>query len=150
MTKLLLVQMCLGFMLSSVLAGDQNVTSDSKYKVGQKWSYRARPDEETSYFIIVKIDNDPKLGRIIHIAMRGLKMKNPRSPDGVSEDVNHMPFAEEAIDKSAVKLLKEKIELPDFEEGYGIWREAFDAGKAGIYTITVAEAVSAIEVGLNR
>ena len=82
--------------------------------------------------------------------MRGLKIKNPRSPDGVSEDVNHMPFAEEAIEKSGVKLLQEKIELPDFEEGYRIWREAFDARRAGIYMITVAKAVDAMEAGLNR
>jgi hypothetical protein len=105
--------------------------ADSKYKVGQQWSYSARPGEEKSYLIIVKIDNDPKLGRIIHIALRGLKMKNPRSPDGISEDVNHMPFLEAAIENSGLKLLKEKVDLPDFEEGYQIWRKAFDAGEAG-------------------
>jgi len=35
--------------------------------------------------------------------------------------------------------------LPDYEEGYGMWRKAFEAGKAGIYTITVAEAVDVME-----
>lgn len=149
---LLLVQMCLSIMLApSVMANVQNQKNagDAKFQVGQKWSYHSRPGEEQSYFIVVKIDNDPKLGKIIHIAVRGLKMKNPRSPDGFSNDVNHMPFAEEAIEKSAVKLLKEKVELPGFEEGYRIWREAFDGGRAGIYTITVAEAVTAMESILN-
>ena len=153
MKMLLLVQMCLGLLLaSSVLANNQNVkkAGDSKFKVGQKWSYRARPGEEASYFIVVKIDNDPNLGRIIHIAMHGLKIKNPQSPKGLSETVSHMPFAEEAIEKSEVKLLKEKVELPDFKEGYQLWREAFDAGRGGIYTITVAEAVSVMETILNR
>ena len=152
MKILLLVQMCLGLMLApSVIASVQNRknASDAKFKVGQKWSYHTRAGEEQSYFIIVKIDNDPKLGRIIHIAMRGLKMKNPRSPDGFSNEVNHMPFAEEAIEKSAVKLLKEKVELPDFEEGYRIWREASEGGRAGIYTLTVAEAVTVMESVLN-
>jgi hypothetical protein len=124
--------------------------SGSKYKVGQQWSYSARPGEEKSYLIVVKIDDDPKLGRIIHIAMRGLKMKNRRSPDRFSENVNHMPFLESAIEKSGLKLLKEKVDLPDFEEGYGLWREAFDAGKAGAYSITVAEAVEVMEKVLNR
>ena len=82
--------------------------------------------------------------------MRGLKMKNRRSPDGISENVNHMPFSQEAIDKSGLKLLKEKTDLPDFEEGYQRWREAFDAGRAGIYTITVAEAVKVMEATLNQ
>ncbi len=128
----------------------QKEPADSKYKVGQQWSYSARPGEEKSYLIIVKIDNDPKLGRIIHIALRGLKMKNPHSPDGFSEDVNHMPFLEAAIEKSGLKLLKEKVELPDFEESYQIWRKAFDAGDAGAYSITVSEAVVVMETALNR
>jgi hypothetical protein len=65
MKMLLLVQMCLGLLLApTVLAS-----------------------------IIVKIDNDPKLGRIVHIAMRGLKIKNQRSLDGVSDRVDHLPFA---------------------------------------------------------
>ena len=156
MKMLLLVQICLAMLLapSVMVQNNQTVkqkeTNDSKFKVGQKWSYRARPGEESSYFIIVKIDNDPKLGRIIHISMRGLKIKNPRSPDGLSEVVSHMPFAEEAIEKSEVKLLQEKVDLPDFEEGYRMWREAFDAGRGGIYTITVAEAVTVMESVLNR
>ena len=96
---LLLVQICLAMLLApSVMVQNnqtvkQNETNDSKFKVGQKWSYRARPGEESSYFIIVKIDNDPKLGRIVHIAMRGLKIQNPRSLDGVSDRVDHLPFA---------------------------------------------------------
>jgi hypothetical protein len=128
----------------------QKEPADSKYKVGQQWSYSARPGEEKSFLIILKIDDDPRLGRIIHIAMRGLKMKNPRSPDGFSENVNHMPFLESAIEKSGLKLMKEKVALPDFEEGYKLWREAFDAKKAGAYSITVGEAVDVMETALNR
>ena len=125
-------------------------TTESRYKVGQKWSYKTRPNEKDSYLIVVKVENHPKLGNIIHIAVRDLKMKNPRSPDGISDKVNHMPFAEEAINKSAIKILKEKVDLPDYEEGYNMWREAFDAGRAGIYTITLAEAVDVMEASLNQ
>ncbi|HKV33192.1 MAG TPA: hypothetical protein VJP89_02615 [Pyrinomonadaceae bacterium] len=123
---------------------------DLKYKVGQKWSYQARAGEEDSYLIIVKIDKDTKLGNIIHIALSGLKIKNRRSPDGISDQINHMPFSEVALNKSGLKLLKEKIDLPDFEEGYQIWRKDFDAGRAGIYSITVAEAVKVMETALNQ
>lgn len=123
---------------------------ESKYKVGQAWSYRTRPGEERSYFIVVKVERDPKLGNIVHVAVRGLRMKNRHSPDGYSDAVNHMPFSEEAIDRSAVKLLKESADLPDYMEGYRTWREAFDAGRAGIYTITLAEAVKVMETVLNQ
>jgi hypothetical protein len=125
-------------------------TTESKFKIGQMWSYKTRPGEEKSYFIVVKVETHPKLGNIIHIAVRKLKMQNPRSPDGISEDVNHMPFSEEALKKSAVKILKDKVDLPDFKDGYQEWRDAFDAGRAGIYTITLAEAVKVMEVTLNQ
>jgi hypothetical protein len=123
---------------------------ESKYKIGQQWSYHSRPGEEESYFVVLKIDHDAKLGNIVHIAMKRLRMKNRRSPDGISENVNHMPFSEEAINKSEPRLLKEKVELPSFEEGYRLWREAFDKGHAGIYTISIAEAVGVMEATLNK
>lgn len=61
-----------------------------------------------------------------------------------------MPFLEAAIEKSGLKLIKEKVDLPDFEKGYGMWRKAFDAGKAGAYSITVADAVAVMEQALNQ
>ena len=125
-------------------------TTDSKYKVGQKWSYKTRPNEGDSYFIVVKVENHPKLGNIVHIALRNLKVKNPRSSDGITDKADHLPFSEKAIDESAVKVLKEKVDLPDYEEGYNIWRKAFDAKQAGIYTITLAKAIDVLEAGLNQ
>src|SRR3989442_7845641 len=119
--------------LTPVFAGEQDSslkdTTESKYKVGQMWSFKTRPGEEKSYFIVVRVETHPKLGNIIHIAVRKLKMQKPHSPDGISEDVNHMPFSEEALNKSAVKMLKDKVDLPDFKDGYQMWRDAFDAGR---------------------
>lgn len=123
-------------------------TTESRYKVGQVWSYKTRPNEKKSSFIVLKIENHPRLGNIVHIALRDLKLRKPNGD--FIETAGHLPFAEEAINKSAVKLLKEKVDLPDYEEGYGIWREAFDAGKAGIYTITITEAVDVMETTLNQ
>jgi len=31
-----------------------------------------------------------------------------------------------------------------------MWREAFEAGKAGVYTITIAEAIDVMEATLNQ
>ena len=124
--------------------------SKEEYKVGQKWSYHARPGEEDSYLVIVKIENEPKVGTIIHVALSGLKVKNRRGRNGLTETANHLPFSKEAIDKSVLKLLKENVDLPNFEEGYRLWREAFEAKRAGIYTIPVAEAVSVMEATLNQ
>lgn len=145
--------LCLSILLAATShAGGQDSmlkdTTESKYKVGQVWSYKTRRDEKKSSFIVVKVESHPKLGNIIHIALRDLKL---RKPDGnFIEAAGHLPFAEEAINKSAVKLLREKEDLPEYEEGYGRWREAFDAGQAGVYTITIAEAVSVMETTLNQ
>jgi hypothetical protein len=119
------------------------------YKVGQEWSYRTRPNEPSSTFVILRIDTHSKWGNIIHISVRGLRMKNHRSTDGISDKIGHMPFSEKAITGSVLKLLKDKVELPDFEEGYNLWKEAFDQERAGFYTVTVAEAVMISEETLN-
>ena len=123
-------------------------TTESRYKL-DKVDLKTRPNEKESYFIVVKVENHTKLGNIIHIAVRDLKMKNPRSPDGISDKVNHMPFAEEAINKSAVKILKEKVDLPDYEEGYSMWREAFDAGEQ-VFTPHFIRSVDVTEAILNH
>jgi hypothetical protein len=152
-TMLLAPTLCLSILLVvNAYGGAQDTmpkdTTESKYKAGQVWSYKTRPGEEKSTFIVVKVENHAKLGSVVHIALRGLKLKRP---DGdFIEAANHLPFAEEAISKSALKLLKEKEELPDYEEGYRLWREAFDAGKAGVYKITIAEAVRVMEETLNQ
>jgi hypothetical protein len=125
-------------------------TTESRYTVGQVWSYKTRPGEEKSSFQVVKVEHHPKLGNIIHVAIRGLQVNNPLSPEGISENIPHLPFSEETIKSSALKLLEEKADLPAYEEGYQMWREEFDAGHAGIFTITISEAVKVMEATLNQ
>ncbi len=145
---------CLTFTILSVATSAQNSelkdATDSPYKVGQLWSYKTRANESKSTFIVVKVDNHPTYGNIVHIAVRDLKMKNPNSPNGISDKINHSPFSERAVAQSAVTMLKEKVELPDFEPGYRLWREAFDQKRAGFYEVSIAEAVDTTEQGLNQ
>jgi hypothetical protein len=124
-------------------------TTGSTYRVGQVWSYRTRPQEPESTLTVVKVESHPKLGTIVHISLQGLRMKSPRAPDGYAETISHLPMSAEALDKSVVKLLRENAPLPEFQEGYKEWRRGFDAGKAGFFTIPVAEAVGIAETSLN-
>jgi hypothetical protein len=57
-----------------------------------------------------------------------------------------MPFSEEALDASITELVGPTSELPDFEDGYLIWRQ--DQG--GVFTITVAEAIDFVEQGVQQ
>jgi hypothetical protein len=60
-----------------------------------------------------------------------------------------MPFNKAALDQSVTRLIRENAALPDFSEGYGLWRRAFDAGQGGVFSITVAEGVKFMEDTMN-
>ena len=126
-------------------------STNSKYKVGQVWSYKTRPQEPDSSFTVVKVESLPKLGNIIHVSISGLRVKNSREPKGYVDFIAHMPFAEEAIDKSVVKLLKENVVVGDYyKEGYEDWKHEFNAGEAGIFTVSVADGADVMEKILNQ
>ncbi len=121
----------------------------SKYRVGQVWSYKTRPQEIGSTLTIVQIEAGGKLGNIVHISVQGLEMENPQVASGRTSEFQHLPMAEEAIDNSVVKMLNENANLPNYPEGYKEWRQAFDAHRAGIFTITVAECIDIAEKAIK-
>ncbi len=122
----------------------------ARFRIGQVWHYKTRPQEPKSTLTIVKIDSLPKLGTVVHISVKNLRMKNPLSKSGFSETIAHMPFSEAAIDGSVDRLVEEQAEIPNYEEGYEEWKQAVDSGKGGIFTITVAQAIDAMEHVLNQ
>lgn len=125
-------------------------TAKPKYKAGQLWSYRNRPQEPNSALVIVKVDPSAAHGNIIHVSLAGLRVKNPLAVNGYTDFITHMPFSEEAIDKSVVKLLLKDVGLPDYEEGYEVWKKEYEAGRASIFTGSVAEGIEAMEKILSR
>jgi hypothetical protein len=134
-------------MFSKLFSGtDQH----DKYKIGQIWDYQARKGEEKSTLTIVGIEKHKNLGTIINIYVGGLKIRNPNADNGVSDEIQHLPFSKEAIDKSVTKLAGTTAKLPDYKDGYDEWKTAFDNGEAGIFTITVKEAIDVMEQTLNQ
>jgi hypothetical protein len=125
-------------------------TNKSRFHVGEKWHYSTRPGEEDSSLTILKVELSPKLGVIVHVSLDGLLIKSARSPNGFSEAISHIPFAERAIEGSVTILAAKNVPLPAFQDGYAEWRRAFDAGKGGIFTILVADSVDFIEKRLNH
>lgn len=118
---------------------------DDKFKVGQIWNYKTRQGEENSTLTILKIEKDKTIGCIIHICIEGLKIKNPGHSSGISERLPHTPLSQDAIAKSVTQLVSENNELPEFMEGYNLWKQ----GNGGIFTIEVNEVVEFVEVGLK-
>ncbi len=122
-------------------------TESSEFKVGQVWNYKARPGEDASTLVILKVETAPGWSNIVHVGVVGLKI---RSLKGTQDTIPHMPFDEAAVKKSVTTKVSDQGKLTDFQEGYGLWNAAASSGKGGVFTISVAEAVAAIEGGLNN
>lgn len=121
-----------------------------KYRAGQVWSYKTRTGEENSRIYIVKVDTDGELGSIFHIYVDGIAIKNPHLPNGGSQtSLPHSPVSAETLDASVVELIESDGKMPDISEGYGVWKEAYDKGEAGVFTIPVAKIVQYIEDIVN-
>jgi hypothetical protein len=116
-------------------ASDQ---SASKFCAGQVWSFKTPPGQLNAKLTVLRVESGGKLGTIVHIALSGVSYGNGQTT------IQHLPFSESAVEQSVTALEDESGPIPDFAEGYRVWREAFDAGKAGVFTITVAEAYDAV------
>ncbi|WP_338761139.1 hypothetical protein WAF17_14905 [Bernardetia sp. ABR2-2B] len=124
--------------------------TDEKFEVGQVWNYETRKGEENSTIQIVKIDKLENEEVFIHISVNGLRMKNSSTESKLSETIGHLPFSRKSIVESVTTLKSSKEELSDFEAGYQNWKEAFEAKKAGVFTISIAEAVKFVETTMNQ
>ena len=120
------------------------------YEAGQLWHYHTRPGEEASRVLINLIEPHDKLGKMIHISVLDVNVKNPHTASGMTHELPHFPVSEETLQKSLTTLAGRRDILADYREGYEVWKEAFDAGKAGIFTISVAEIVDVVERAANQ
>ena len=117
---------------------------------GQVWTYHTRPEEEASRVVICQVDEDPKLGPIVHIHVTGVRFKNQYAPRGFSDEIGHMPYSADALRVSLVTLESTNAALPRYEDGYQEWRSAFEKGEAGVWTLSLRDAIASVESLLNR
>lgn len=120
--------------------------SNEKYKEGQVWSYKTRENESNSKIYIVKIEYNKTIGKIYHIYIDNLNIKNPYQKSKIQNNLSHAPVSEKTLDDSVIKIVTAKYENNiDISDGYVAWKEAFDDGKAGVFTIPVNEIIQCIE-----
>ena len=100
--------------------------------------------------LINKVESDPKLGLIFHVSVRAVKVKNKRSLSGLTTELPHFPVSAKTLELSVTKHLRMEPPNPEYMEGYATWRRAFDQGKAGIFTIPIAEIVEVVEKSINQ
>jgi hypothetical protein len=119
-------------------------SKDSKFHVGDIWQYKTRPAEERSRITILRIENSPSVGIIVHVAVDNLTWQDCQNKP-FAQSIPHMPFARSAIEASVTKRIASTRDLPKFEEGYRGWRDAFSKQHAGVYIIPMKYAVSVAE-----
>lgn len=124
--------------------------TSEKFEPGQVWKYAGRPGEEESTLTILKIEQYEKGGTIIHIRVDGIILFNPNTGRDNLTHIGHMPFAEEAISKSVTEIVGLNDNLPDFSQGYNQWKEAWDNGKAGCWTIGIKDAIQGMDSVIRK
>jgi hypothetical protein len=87
--------------------------TDPKFRVGDVWEYDNRPDESSSRVTILKIDNSPQLGIIVHVAVDHLTWLDC-SNNFIPQQVPHMPFARRALEVSVKRRTAFDQVLPDY------------------------------------
>jgi hypothetical protein len=123
--------------------------ADDKFKPNQVWKYNTRNGEENSLITILKVEQDDKQGVIVHIAVDELHINGINGKE--QNEITHLPFSKEALLNSVTELIDKNVnDLPEYREGYEQWKEAFDMGKAGIWSITVNEAIDSIEQAIQQ
>ncbi len=137
MTRTIFISMGL---LSLLFGGcsKQPAPPASKFQAGQVWVFTPPTNQPNARLTVLRVESGGKLGTIVHIAISGVSYG-----DGQTR-IQHLPFAEAAVERSVTTLERESGPVPDFADGYRQWRQAFDAGKGGIFSITVAEAFDAV------
>ena len=132
------------FLIAYLLLTMQLATA-ADFSQGQVWSYRTRPSEPESSVLINLVETDPRFGKIFHISVRGVLVKNKQAPSGITTELPHFPVSRGTLEKSLVALQGRDSPNPDYREGYETWKQAFDAGRAGVFDASVAEIVDLIE-----
>jgi hypothetical protein len=137
-------------LLAALLTLAVSAPAIADYEVGQVWEYKTRPGEEASRIYIAKIDEDEKLGRIFHIYVDGLRIKNKHTDSGYQNALPHSPVDKSTLDASVTNLINIVEDVPDVSEGYKAWKDAFDAGQGGVFNIPVAQIIEYIEGIVNQ
>ena len=120
----------------------------TSFEAGQLWCYRTRAHEAESRVLIQRVESDARLGEIVHIRVINLEFKGPKGTIAV---LPHLPYGSSALRKSVTMLESSGEQVPsDYLEGYAIWREAFDARKAGVFTLDIAGVLDAMEQATSK
>jgi hypothetical protein len=121
------------------------------YQTGQIWKYRARDGEAESQLVIINSTLVPGCGEIYSVAVEGVKLKNPWLVGGIQTNLPHAPVSAGALDLSVLELIGIRPSpLEEYGDAFQEWKQPFDRGEAGVFTIPIAEILNCVEEAVNH
>jgi hypothetical protein len=121
------------------------------YQTGQIWKYRARDGEAESQLVIINSTSVPGCGEIYSVAVEGVKLKNPWIVGGIQTNLPHAPVSAGCLDLSVLELIGIRPSpLEEYGDAFQEWKQPFDRGEAGVFTIPIAEILNCVEEAVNH
>ncbi len=104
--------------------------------VGQLYACNSAYVDRRLEATVGRIDKLPSGETVVSIYM------TDGGPNATIPVVQHSPFSEAQFRASCPHLEAASVPVPSgFEEGYAMWRQAFDSGNGGYFTISVDQAL---------
>ncbi|MBL4677030.1 MAG: hypothetical protein JKY70_12615 [Mucilaginibacter sp.] len=114
-----------------------------KIEKGQIWTYNNREGEDDSFIVIIKLDDSNSQNPVAHVSTENLSKPGSEEVDTTTWSIGHAPV-QLGILAGALKTLKGYREI-EFNEGYTYWKEEYDKGKAGVWSIPINEMIDLIQ-----
>lgn len=115
-------------------------------QVGQIWGYQTRPHESESCVVLRKVEELPNLGRIWHVSLFDLVVKNPTVPEKPIKYIMHIPIKEDQLLASLTEKLDREVPEKDWQQGYDLWR----SNRGGVFDVPLQECVNIMEESVNQ
>lgn len=119
------------------------------YAAGQLWRCNGREPGEQPTLLINLVETHPLGGRIFHVTLDGLRVRHPGLPGGVMTRLAHAPVIEQTFERSGMVYIGPQAPAADYRKGYDEWRQAFDAGHAASFGVSVPTILEILERRLN-
>ena len=115
------------------------------YREGQVWNYKTRDHEAGSTFYIMKVDELETGQKVYHLKLEGLAIRSPLLEGGVQTSMPHCPVGIETLEASATELVSQQGDVEVDWGAYQYWREAYEAGEGGWFTVPLDQVVAFLE-----
>ncbi|MBC7669728.1 MAG: hypothetical protein H7236_15065 [Gemmatimonadaceae bacterium] len=95
--------------------------------------------------VVGRLDPDGKGGA----AIASVSLFDQR-PGAKIDVLGHIPVDAKVLAASCPKTQASQALAPDFEGGYASWRQAFESGKGGYFTISISEILDVVKKTMSE